>query len=145
MTITIDVFSILSGGLFSTTDSTIIAGSPPAATGSSFAKLLNRLASISHISDGTTFDDYGQPVASSTTVTDNVKCRLDEQMNRFVQDGKVLNVKEYIGFFLPNTDIYINDTITIESKSYKVRNIDTIYKRRKKHHLECTMDYMEIQ
>lgn len=143
MTVTVDVFSILSGGLFSTTEATIITGEPSASTGSSFSKLLNRIASISHTTDSTTFDDYGQPVASSTTVTANVKCRLDEQINRFVQDGKILNVKEFIGFFLPDTNIYINDLVTVENKVYKVRDIDTIYKRRKKHHKEVIMLHME--
>lgn len=144
MTITVDAFSILSFGLLSTTESTSIVGAPPASTGRNFAKLLNRLATITHITDEVTFDDYGRPETASTTTTENVKCRVQEENNFYIQDGKTLNVKTYIGFFLPNCTVAVRDVVTVESVDYKVTDVDPVYKRRAKHHLEVSLDRMEI-
>jgi hypothetical protein len=106
-----------------------------------FRDLLNRTASITHQTQDGTFNDYGEANVAESTTT-GVKCRLDEEVNTYVQDGKVLNVKEYIAFFLPETSIYLRDKVTIDTKDYQVTDVDPVYGKSTVHHLEVTLERM---
>ncbi|MHA1868136.1 MAG: hypothetical protein ACTSXD_08720 [Candidatus Heimdallarchaeaceae archaeon] len=114
----------------------------------SFRSLLNLTCSITRLTqtvdegDDPILGDYGDPVTSSATTT-GVKCRLDEEINTYIQDGKVLNSKEFILFLLPDTDVQLRDTITILNKPYVVTDVDTIYGSKFAHHKEVTISEME--
>ena len=136
-----DVFSIMVQGYFASTTATITVGAPPPSKGGKFEQLLNRIGAITHETQDGTFNDYGEANVVETTVT-GIKTRLNEEVNTYVQDGKVLNVKEYIAFFMPTTEIFLRDTVSIENKDYEVTDVDLIYKRRSLHHLEVTLERM---
>jgi len=136
-----DVFSILTGGYFSTTEVTGGGTATPIKNASQFQRWLIQTCSITRYTKGD-LDGFGRPTETETT-TDNVRTRLDQEVQRYIQDGKVLNVKTMIAFFEMDVDVRLRDTITIGSRTYEVIDVDEVLDGNNiPHHYEVTLDRM---
>ena len=108
----------------------------------SFEDLLNLTSSITRFTQSGALDDYGDPQTTSGT-TSGISCKLDEDINTYIQDGKILNVKEYTYFCMPDVDIQLRDKVEISSKTYVITNVNLEYGRANVHHQEATIELME--